>query len=358
MINLEAVPSAEYHENPFVVAAIEDLNSAGMAGIDAATKKFQYDQFSMPLQITRPISELSDEPISSFDKLIVRSLGAANGHLVEEQLVLSALVAEITQSPVINVPFPNRDWMPDSLADKTKNWSKMSNSERLMKGVAHLDGYADYALQSIEQYIEAVSASGVISTTGESMGAALALSMASQAVNLDRSDTSLLALPNVETRHLYRKLFFRDFINSADGMEQEVMDSFPELVPFVEAHGFDVKKTKTEEIVDGLRYFAKDLFGLYPFDPRFNLYRSNRALTRTLTVPSAISMLERLNSAAPESKVHIGFFENDGVAKYTAFQDLSDEITSLLNTSAYLYPGGHSATNNPSIVGYAASLIR
>ena len=63
-----------------------------------------------------------------------------------------------------------------------------------------------------EALIELEKAEARLSFSGESMGAAVALSLAYTAKNFDRDGISVAALPNNEKRHLYRQLFFGDFV--------------------------------------------------------------------------------------------------------------------------------------------------
>jgi hypothetical protein len=351
-----------YLEDERTIEAVDKLNSIGLEGILAATRLVRVDNKSIPLSIVNPVSDRSDDPLGEFENgVVLRTFGAANGQRITGQQVLSALVAEISGKPVISVSLPDRDWSGASIPDITSPWSKLSDKQKKTRSLEHLDGYSAHVLESVDRLFELENGEAKLHFSGESMGAAVALSLAYEAKNFDRMSIAIAALPNNERRHLYRQLFFGDFVKSNEGMHEQVTAGNPRFEPFVEAQGYkDGPKKEIYEIVSGASYMLRDLFGLLPFDTKMQLYRSNRALTRSLLFPSSMEMIERLNydqDANGRIQLFAAFFKDDLVAKPEAFRKIASPRTSPKNAEFLLFEGNHTATNNPYIIANMAARL-
>lgn len=354
MITYKHLSEPAYTGVPEVQGAIERLNSAGLEQILASHQNFG-DSEGIPLKVVRPL-ERADEPLGEFAGFVLRAYGAANGHRVSEQLVLNALVAETTQTPVIGVPFPNRDWRGNAVVDHTRGWSIATDVQRDDMALEQLEAYASLSLDKVERELEKFGARRELSSTGESLGAAVALSIGAMATKFDLQGVSIAALPNVERRHVYRELFARDYART--GSMRPMAMSEPHLDPFIEAHGYNHEKSALSEQVGALGYAARDLFGVAPPDLRMKLYRANRSLVRPLTTPTGLHWIERLSSTNGHSvPVHVGMFENDQVARPGKLEELGRSRCSS-PAEFYLFGGvAHEACNNPSIIGYMASRL-
>jgi hypothetical protein len=131
------------------------------------------------------------------------------------------------------------------------------------------------------------------------------------------------------------------------------------LAPLSFAGGFtEGPKKKRQDISLNLGFMFQDIFGLWPFDRSFELYKTNIALGRTLTMPVGLSMIERVVHARAPSRVAAGFFEHDTVARYTKLKELGANVTTPPRTQFALFEGvSHTACNNPYILGYMATLL-
>lgn len=356
MITYDSFTRASYANLPETVAAVESLNSAGLETIIENHEDFGDPiPLGIPLKIVKPL-ERQQEPLQEFeDGFVMRVYGAANGHRVSEQLVLNSLVAEVTKKPVIGVALPNRDWDGQALKDYTNGWGTISDEQKDYFGMVQLDYYAKEAIDKTQKALDTAGASLKISASGESQGASVALSIGHVAAAFDVDVVSVSALVNVERRKLYRGLF-ADFAKT--GSLQTMATSEPCLEPFVKAAGFDVETSKLSQQLGALRYAARDLFGVMPFDPRFVLYTRNRSLVRPLTVPIGLRQIERLAAANGNSvDVHVAMFQNDPVAKPEELVSLGRSRCSTTARYYQFMDTAHEACNNPAIIGFMAGKL-
>lgn len=357
MINFEIVPKAVYHNTLEVSRAIEELNRHGYSGILDSIHEVPHDGLSVPLECVNPISR-HYEPLQEFaDGLIVNAYGMANGHS-DNTRVMNALIAEVTGMPVIGVALPNRDWFGTTIPDVTKHWSSHSPKQKELSGIRQLDLYADHVLELVEEFVGTSKGPGKLHVFGGSAGSAVGLSVAHQARQFDTGNVSVMAIPNVERRPLYRKLL-ADFVRSGGGMPEMVQDGPIKFKPLVEKSGFETgPKTKAQMLAGGVGFLMHDLFGLWPVDPKLRLPRTNISLARPLTVPTGLQMIERLEDKSGRRRVNAGFLELDAVARYKELIRLGADHSTPKHAEFQLFEGvGHAACNNPYIVGYMASLL-
>lgn len=348
---VSVVPEAEYYQDLRIVASVEALNSVGLDRI--VTNSYTDTTGNVPLAVCRPLQR-ADEPIESFDEVIARTYGFANGHRLVQHAVVNTMIAEITGKPVIGVPSPDRDWPGAHDREPTRHWYNTSDEERVKKSIAQNDAVASKVVDAICGLI----GGGRIDVFGDSYGSMQSLSIMHLAKDrFDLGGASLLALPNNEHRKVFLELLGRDFAHSQDhegGMRGQVLSGDPQLVPFYQAHGFDndIKPTKTQEVFGFLDYLHQDMFG-----KRFKNFLPNLALARAIAAPSSVPMLERMIHQDGVTDITLGFFEHDIVARMAKFLELLKSRAKPAIEVLEFKGTDHAGCNNPYIIGYMATKL-
>lgn len=339
--------------DPRIISSIERLNGHGLEAILADQELVTADM--TPTMVTWPVGR-KGEPFSEFDGAVTRFYGYANGHRLQEARVISALLADVSDRPVIATPFPNRDWVGAHDPSHVKGWNTMTRFEKFSASIHLFDEAAAVAVNAL-RYLEKMPEFGAakrIVTSGESLGAAIALA----AAHVFRGDhdldgAALLALPNLERRLVYPELLLRDFRHAMpiQGLiVREVVMTDVVLEPLATAFGVDRTGNPTGLLRgDDFQFFFSDIGGRY-----LRNYPRNRSFSRALSQPTGGRMLERVAYNDKDlPRMTLGIFNQDPVARPAAFEALTASRASIPNLYAHVFAEhDHAACNNPYFVAH------
>lgn len=346
MLKAHKVDPSEYTSNATIAAAVEAVNRAGLQEITTRTQKALT---SVPMSVVMPLEvDASFGELAGSTGVAIQYAGFANREDLPDRLVSMTLASTALKMPIIGMPYPNRNWRGGPQPEY--RWRRFGGSENVPTSMALLDGYSELSLTAAQAGLSL----GKVHFLGSSMGAAQVLSAANMARRtMDVGAVSAVALPNNEQRQVYAELLLRDFRKGFDHARREASAATSDgtqVDPLLEAFGVsDKTKGVINEIRTLGRYVILDIFG-----SRLQNYDSNMACARSISVPSSVPLLERLNSGDNPVTTHLGFFAQDPVARIEPFLTAAAG-RSLDNTTVDIYPDKtHSSCVNPLIGAYFA----